>query len=102
VNGGTAGTILAMAAVTFAVRLIGLLVSTARVPSFWRRFLVYVPVAVFSALIVPGLPGMDATDSAWRVAAAAVTGLLVWRTRSLAPGLVGGLALYLVVRPSSG
>jgi branched-subunit amino acid transport protein len=97
-----AGTILAMAAVTFAVRLGGLLLPTARVPSFWRRFLAYVPVAVFAALIVPGLPGTDATDTAWRLGAAAVTALLVWRTRSLGAGLVIGLTLYLVVRASNG
>ena len=39
--------------------------------AFWRRFLAYVPVAVFAALIVPGMPGMDAADTLWRVAAAA-------------------------------
>ncbi len=99
---GMAGTILAMAVVTFAVRFGGLLLPTARVPSFWQRFLAYVPVAVFAALIVPGLPGTEATDTAWRLGAAAVTALPVWRTRSLAPGLVVGLALYLVVRASNG
>jgi branched-subunit amino acid transport protein len=97
-----AGTILAMAAVTFAVRLVGLLLPTARVPAFWRRFLTYVPVAVFAALLVPGLPGTDAADSAWRLAAAGVTGLLVWRTRSLAAGLLAGLMLYLIVRATGG
>jgi branched-subunit amino acid transport protein len=96
------GTILAMAGVTFAARIVGLLLPTARVPAFWRRFLGYVPVAVFAALIVPGLPGADPTDTAWRIGAATVTGLLVWRTRALAPGLLAGLALYLVVRASSG
>jgi branched-subunit amino acid transport protein len=95
-------TILAMAAVTFAVRLGGLLLLTTRVPAFWQRFLGYVPVAVFAALIVPGMPGVDAVDTAWRVAAAALTALLVARTRSLAPGLVAGLALYLAVRASGG
>lgn len=93
-----AGIIVAMAAVTFAVRYVGLLLPTARVPSFWRRFLHYVPVAVFAALVVPGLPGTDVADTAWRTGAAALTALLVWRTRALAPGLLGGLALYLVVR----
>jgi branched-subunit amino acid transport protein len=97
-----AGTILAMAAVTFAVRLAGLLAPTSRVPTFWRRFLTYVPVAVFAALIVPGLPGTEASDTAWRVAAAALTGLLVGRTRTFAPGLLAGLALYMAVRATVG
>ena len=98
---GMTGTILAMAAVTFAARYLGLLLPTARVTPFWRRFLAYVPIAVFAALIVPGLPGSDLADSAWRIAACAVTGFLVWRTRSLGPGLLAGLALYLVVRAST-
>lgn len=101
-TGSMAATILAMAAVTFAVRFGGLLLPTARVPRFWRRFLAYVPVAVFAALIVPGVPGTDAVDTAWRVGAAACTAMLVWRTRSLAPGLLAGLALYLAVRAISG
>ena len=99
---GLVGTIVAMAAVTFALRLAGLLAPTARVPAFGRRFLAYVPVAVFAALIVPGLPGTDASDTTWRIAAAALTGLLVWRTRAFAPGMLAGLVLYLVVRASGG
>lgn len=92
------GTILAMATVTFAVRLAGLLAPTRRVPAYGRRFLAYVPIAVFAALIVPGLPGTDASDTTWRIAAGAVTGFLAWRTRAFAPGMLAGLALYLVVR----
>lgn len=101
-TGGLTATILAMAAVTYASRLAGLLLPTTRIRGFWRRFLGYVPVAVFAALIVPGLPGADAADTAWRLAAAGVTALLVLRTRSLAPGLLGGLALYLAVRALAG
>lgn len=101
-TGGMAGTILAMAAVTFVVRYTGLLLPTARVPAFWRRFLTFVPVAVFAALIVPGLPGTHPSDTAWRLAAAALTGLVVGRTRSLGAGLLSGLALYAVVRAVGG
>lgn len=93
-----APTIVAMAAVTFAARYAGLRLPTGRVRGYWRRFLSYVPTAVFAALIVPGLPGGDVGDSAWRIAAAAMTALLVLRTRSLAAGLLGGLTLYVAVR----
>ena len=99
---GLAPTIMAMAAVTFAARYAGLRLPTGRVRGFWRRFLSYVPTAVFAALFVPGLPGVDASDTAWRVAAAAITALVVVRTRSLAAGLLGGLALYLTVRALGG
>ncbi len=92
---GLAPTIVAMAAVTFAARYAGLWLPTGRVRGYWRRFLGYVPIAVFAALIAPGLPGADPVDTAWRFAAAAVTALVVLRTRSLAVGLVGGLVLYL-------
>lgn len=95
-------TILAMAAVTFAVRLVGLLLPTGRVRGFWRRFLAYVPVAVFAALIVPGLPGSGPADSLWRLAAAGLTAGVVLRTRSLAAGLLAGLAAYLAVRALAG
>ena len=91
-------TILAMAGVTYGVRLWGLLLPGARLRGVGRRFLDAVPVAVFAALAAGGLPGSDAADSVWRVAAAAVTVVVVARTRRLAPGLLSGLAVYLAVR----
>ena len=99
---GLAGAIVAMAAVTFAARWVGLMLPSTHVRGFWRRFLAYVPIAVFAALIVPGLPGVGVGDTAWRAAAAALTAFLALRTRSLAPALLGGLALYLMVRALGG
>jgi len=90
-------TILAMAAVTFGVRLWGLLLPGAQLRGYGRRFLDAVPVAVFAALVAGGLPGTDATDGAWRLAAAAVT-VVVARTRGLAAGLLLGLGVYLTAR----
>ncbi len=91
-------TILAMAGVTYGLRLWGLLLPGARLRGYGRRFLDAVPVAVFAALIAGGLPGADAVDGAWRIAAATVTALVVARTGGLAPGLLLGLAVYLAVR----
>ena len=91
-------TILGMAGVTFGVRLWGLLLPGTRLRGHGRRFLDAVPVAVFAALVAGGLPGADAIDGAWRIAAAAVTATVVARTRGLAPGLLAGLAVYLAVR----
>lgn len=101
-DGAMGATIAAMAAVTFLARYAGLWLPAGRVRGFWQRFLRYVPVAVFAALIVPGLPGSNVGDTAWRVLAAAVTAALVLRTGSLAPGLLAGLGLYLTVRAFAG
>jgi len=90
-------TILAMAGVTFGVRLWGLLLPGTRLRGYGRRFLDAVPVAMFAALVAGGLPGADAIDGVWRIAAAAVT-VVVVRRWGLAPGLLAGLAVYLAVR----
>ena len=49
-------TLAGMVAVTFGSRLVGL---TLRVglPAFWLRFLHFVPIAVFAALVTPSLQG---------------------------------------------
>ena len=93
-----AWTILAMAGVTYGVRLWGLLLPATQLRGYGRRFLDLVPVAVFAALVAGGLPGSDAADGAWRVAAATVTAIVVARTGGLAPGLLLGLSAYLGVR----
>ena len=49
-------TCLGMLAVTFGSRLAGLLVRM-RLPPFWLRFLHFVPIAVFAALVTPSLEG---------------------------------------------
>jgi branched-subunit amino acid transport protein len=91
-------TILGMAGVTYGVRLWGLLLPGTRLRGYGRRFLDAVPVAVFAALVAGGLPGADAIDGAWRIAAAAVTVVVVARTRGLAAGLLLGLGVYLAAR----
>jgi len=91
-------TIVAMAAVTFATRAWGLFVPAARLRGFGRRFLDFVPVAVFAGLAATGLPGDGALDTAWRLVSAAVTVVWVARTRTLAPGLLAGMTLYLIGR----
>ncbi len=93
-----AWTILAMAGVTYGVRLWGLLLPGTQLRGYGRRFLDLVPVAVFAALVAGGLPGSGAADGTWRIAAAAVTVVVVARTRGLASGLLLGLAVYLAAR----
>ena len=85
-------TIFLMAAVTYGPRLLGLSLSRATLPPFWTRFLQFVPVAVFAALVVPALP--KAGETPVRLIAAGVAALVLWRVRSLWLGLLVGLAVF--------
>jgi branched-subunit amino acid transport protein len=94
--------IVMMAALTYAIRLGGLLLPGARLAGPIGRFLSLIPVAVFAALIVTGLPGATAYDSAWRIGAALVTGgLVAWRG-SFGLGVLVGFAAYLAARQTIG
>lgn len=89
-------TILLMGAVTFGSRLAGLSLR-AQPPPFWSRFLRFVPVAVFAALVAPALPG-DRGEWPQRLVAAALAALATWRTRQLWVGLAAGLAAFWALR----
>lgn len=94
--------IVAMAALTYATRLWGLMLPAARFEGLAQRFLALIPVAVFAALVVTGLPGSGPLDSAWRLAAAVLTGGVVWWRGSFGLGLLVGLGFYLLLRVSLG
>lgn len=85
-------TILLMAAVTYGPRLLGLSLSGLELPPFWLRFLQFVPVAVFAALVVPALPSGGETPV--RLVAAVVAALVFWRMRSLWLGLLVGMTVF--------
>ncbi|GGR86938.1 AzlD domain-containing protein [Deinococcus sedimenti] len=85
-----------MWAVTYAARLLGLSLGGLNLPPFWLAFLRFVPVSVFAALIVPDVLGSP--EWAQRLVGAAVGGALLWRTRNLAAGIVGGFAAYWAAR----
>lgn len=89
--------IVLMAVVTYVPRLVGFTLPAGSVRGFWLRFLHFVPIAVFAALIVPALPG---TEGEWgiRVFAAALAGVVLWRTRSLWMGIAVGMALFWTLR----
>lgn len=89
--------IVLMAVVTYVPRLVGFTLPAGSVRGFWLRFLRFVPVAVFAALIVPALPGSEG-ELAVRVAALSGAGLVLWRVRSLALGIVVGMALFWILR----
>ncbi|SET97589.1 AzlD domain-containing protein [Stigmatella erecta] len=84
--------ILGMAVVTYVPRLAGLWLR-ASVPPFWKRFLRFVPIAVFSALVVPALPG-DRGEAGVRLLAAGLAAAASWRFHKLWLGIAVGMAVY--------
>mgnify|MGYP003558498047 FL=1 len=89
-------TVTGMVAVTFGSRLAGLSLRV-ELPAFWLRFLHFVPIAVFAALITPSLQGTR-DEGGIRVAAALVVALAAWRTRNLGVALVAGMATFWLLR----
>ena len=89
-------TLLGMWAVTFAARLGGLSLHQLVLPPFWLAFLRFVPISVFAALIVPDIAG--SADWPKKLIACAVAAVLLWRTKALAWGIVGGFAVYWALR----
>jgi branched chain amino acid efflux pump len=85
-----------MVAVTFGSRLAGLLVRM-RLPPFWLRFLHFVPISVFAALVTPSLQGSRG-EGGIRLAAAALAGLAAWRTRQLALAIAVGMGAFWLLR----
>ena len=89
-------TLAGMVAVTFASRYAGLVRRT-ELPEFWVRFLHFVPIAVFAALIAPSLEGSRG-EGGIRFAAAGLAGVVAWRTRHLALTIAVGLAAFWLLR----
>ena len=88
--------VLGMLAVTFGSRLVGLSLRTP-LPPFWVRFLRFVPVAVFAALVTPNLAG-DRGEWPERLVAALLAALAAWRTRQLWVGILGGMLAFWLLR----
>jgi branched chain amino acid efflux pump len=85
-----------MVAVTFGSRYAGLALR-AELPGFWVRFLHFVPISVFAALITPSLQG-GLGEGEIRIAGAAVTTLAAWRTKSLGISIAAGMIAFWLLR----
>jgi branched-subunit amino acid transport protein len=85
-----------MLTVTFGSRLAGLSLRRDLAP-FWLRFLHFVPIAVFAALVTPSLQG-ERGEGGIRLAAACVVVLAAWRTRNLGIALAAGMTAYWLLR----
>lgn len=89
-------TVAGMVAVTFGSRYAGLALRT-ELPAFWVRFLHFVPIAVFAALVTPSLEG-GLGEGEIRVAGAGLTTLVAWRTRNLGLSIAAGMLAFWVLR----
>lgn len=91
------GVILAVALFTYGRRLAGFAVAGRTLPQTVERFLAYVPVAAFAALLVPGVVTSDA-EMPPRRAASGVAAVAVRRHGRLWVGLAAGVAAYWAAR----
>ncbi len=89
-------TLSGMVAVTFGSRYAGLAKRT-ELSDFWVRFLRFVPIAVFAALVTPSLEG-DVGEWEIRVVAAALAIVAAWRTRQLWVAIAVGMAVFWLLR----
>lgn len=89
---------LGMAAVTFLTRFAMMPLMARDLPKRVADWLQLVPVALLSALIAPAIL---VTDGQWvvgaRAPAALVGAVVAWRTRSVLPTLMAGMACYLLL-----
>lgn len=89
-------TLAGMVAVTFGSRYAGLALRT-DLPDFWVRFLRFVPIAVFAALVTPSLEG-ELGEAEIRLVAAGLAALAAWRTRQLWVAIAVGMAVFWLLR----
>ncbi|NJM09173.1 AzlD domain-containing protein [Candidatus Gracilibacteria bacterium] len=94
-------TIIGMALVTLATRTLPLLALRGELPPWLSRWLSFVPVAVFTALVVP--PLLIASDPSRMVVgpqllAGLVGALVAWRTGNVLLTIAVGMATFWLLR----
>jgi branched-subunit amino acid transport protein len=89
-------TVAGMLGVTFGSRFAGLALHR-ELPDFWVRFLHFVPIAVFAALVTPALEG-GFGEGEIRLAAAIAAALVAWRTANLGLAIAVGMLAFWLLR----
>ena len=89
--------ILGAALLTYATRFAGLGLGKRQPPPFVRRFLGYVPIAAFAAIIAPDL-AVGGDETAPRLAGAVIAAVAVYRFGKLWACIAAGMAAYWLVR----
>jgi branched-subunit amino acid transport protein len=87
------GLIVAVAVVTYLTRISGFVIGQRNLPEWLSRFLQFVPVAVFAALVTTNFNAGHA-DMLPRLVGAAAAVLSVLRFRQLWIGLASGMATF--------
>ncbi|MDZ4720637.1 MAG: AzlD domain-containing protein [Roseiflexaceae bacterium] len=96
-------TMLGMAFVTFLTRAGGLVLLRGEPPAWLARWLGYVPIAVFTALVVPAiLVRTGASGPALTIgpglAAGMIGALVAWRRGGVVATIIAGLATFWLLR----
>jgi branched-subunit amino acid transport protein len=92
-------TIMGMAFVTYLARAVPLLAVQAKPPAQLERFLRYIPPAIFTALIVPGLVLPQGKFEVGGVFLTGIFGAIVaYLSRNMAITLISGLLFYALLR----
>lgn len=96
-------TLLGMALATYATRAITMLALRGEVAPWLRRWLGYVPAAVFTALILPPLVmhdsgGARALAIGPALPAGIVGALVAWRSGNVLLTIIAGVAAFLALR----
>lgn len=88
--------ILPVALLTYLTRIAGFRLGTRQLPPTLDRFLVYVPVAAFAALAIPGVAG-GAGSLLARLIGAALLAVVIYRVSYLWAGLLAGMVGFWLV-----
>ena len=96
-------TLLGMALATYATRVITMLALRGEIAPWLQRWLGYVPIAVFTALILPPLllpasGGARALAIGPALPAGAVGALVAWRSGNVLLTIIAGLAAFWLLR----
>jgi branched-subunit amino acid transport protein len=96
----TWATLLAMALVTYATRVLPLLVARRPTHPFLGRTLRYMPPAIFAALIVPPVLTPGGSEAAVNLTRwAGLAGALVaWRTQNVLLTVISGMGSFALLR----
>jgi branched-subunit amino acid transport protein len=78
---------------TYGTRIAGLVIDEQKITETFRRFLHFVPIGAFAALVAPGIAGFN-VDAQPRLVAAAAAGIVVLRYNRLWACVAVGLSAY--------
>src|SRR3954471_13581390 len=95
----TWATIAGMAVVTYLPPAPMMILLRGDLPAWLRRWLQFVPIAIFTALVIPPFVAPQGRiEVDWRMLAGLAGALIAWRTRQVYAVIVGGLIVFWLSR----